>query len=175
MPAFLIPLLLNLAPTVAGWIMGDKTGNAVEKVTGIVKQVTGIDGDPTAALADPALALQLKEALIRAESEERERQHQEVLAQLADVQSARSQTVELAKTGSAIAWSAPVVSVMAVAVFAGFVYMLFFGTVSDNLKDALMLLGGTAATGYGVVLQYWLGSSRGSANKDDIMAKLAGK
>jgi len=30
MPAFLIPLQLNLAPTVASWVLGDKTGKAVD-------------------------------------------------------------------------------------------------------------------------------------------------
>ena len=174
MPAFLLPLLLNLAPSVAGWVLGDKTGAAVDKVTGIIKSVTGLDdpsGVDAALAARPELALQLKETLIRAESEERQRQHDEMLARLEDVASARRQTVELARAGSSISWSSPVVSVLAVLVFAGFVYLLFFAKIDPTLKDALMLLGGTAATGYGMVLQYWLGSSSSSASKDATLNK----
>lgn len=174
MPAFLLPLLLNLAPSVAGWVLGDKTGAAVDKVTGIIKSVTGLDdpsGVDAALAARPELALQLKETLIRAESEERQRQHDEMLARLEDVASARRQTVELAKTGSPLAWGAGVVSVLAVLVFAGFVYLLFAQEVPASMKDALMLLGGSAATGYGMVLSYWLGSSSGSAAKDATITK----
>ena len=38
-----LPLLLGLAPTVASWIMGDKTGAAVSKVTGIAREILGTD------------------------------------------------------------------------------------------------------------------------------------
>lgn len=173
MPAFLIPLLLNLAPTVASWVLGDKTGKAVETVTGIIKQTTGSEGDPSDALnANPELALQLKLALIKSEGEERQRQHDEVLAQLADIASARTQTIELAKTGSSIAWGAPVVSVLAVAVFGGFVAMLFVKAVPTEMKDALMLMAGSAAAGFGSVLNYWLGSSAGSAQKTSLVEAL---
>ncbi len=87
MPAFLLPLLLILAPSVASWVLGDKTGAAVDKVTGIIKSVTGLDdpsGVDAALAARPELALQLKETLIRAESEERQRQQDEMLARLED-------------------------------------------------------------------------------------------
>ena len=66
----LLPLLLGVAPTVASWILGDRTGLAVEKVTGIARDILGTD-DPTgieAAIArDPNVALQFKTALIQAD------------------------------------------------------------------------------------------------------------
>jgi hypothetical protein len=37
-----------------------------------------------------------------------------------------------------------------------------------------MLLAGAAAAGYGQVLSYWLGSSAGSAKKDEAISKLTG-
>lgn len=172
----LIPLLLGLAPTVASWIMGDKTGAAVEKVTGIARDILGTtdaDGIERAVAADPNLALQFKMAVLQAEADarahtERLRQQDldEMKARIEDVASARSQTVELAKVGSPIAWGSSIVSVLAIAVFAGFVYMLFAKVVPEGMKEALLLLGGSAATGYGMVLSYWLGSSSGSAAKD---------
>ena len=182
----LLPLLLGLAPTVASWLMGDKTGAAVEKVTGIARDILGTtdaDGIERAVAADPNLALQFKMAVLQAEADARahaERLRQQDLdqlkAQLADVGSARSQTVELAKVGSPLAWGAGVVSVLAIVVFAGFVYMLFAKVVPEGMKEALLLLGGSAATGYGMVLSYWLGSSSGSASKDaTLRAAVTGK
>lgn len=173
MPAFLIPLLLNLAPSVASWVLGDKSGGAVKTVTDIIKQTTGIDGDPDAALAaNPQLMLDLKLALLKAQGEEAERRHQEYLAGLADVASAREQTVGLAKAKSPIAWGAPIVSVLAVCVFAGFIYLLFVKAIPESMKDALMLMAGAASAGFTQVLGYWLGSSAGSAQKNGLVEML---
>lgn len=181
-----LPLLLGLAPTVASWIMGDKTGAAVAKVTGIARDILGTDDAndiEKAVSTDPNLALQFKMAILQAEADARAHEAEmsrqaldEMNARIADVASARSQTVELAKTGSSIAWGSSVVSVLAIVVFAGFVYMLFAKTVPDGMKEALLLLGGSAATGYGMVLSYWLGSSSGSASKDaTLRAAVTGK
>lgn len=63
-------------------------------------------------------------------------------------------------------------SALAVVVFAGFVVLLFLKTIPEGMKDPLMLLAGAAAAGYGQVLGYWLGSSAGSARKDDAITKL---
>lgn len=170
-----LPLLLGLAPTVASWIMGDKTGAAITKVTGIAREILGTDdaGGIEAAIArDPNLAMQFKMAIIQAEADTRRLAHDELVEQMHDVQNARNQTVKLAESGSKIAWAAPVVSVMAVGVFGGMVYMLFTGTVPNELRDALMILVGTSGSGYTAVLGYWLGSSRGSSDKDALIAKL---
>ena len=179
----LIPLLLGLAPTVASWIMGDKTGAVVSQVTGIARDILGTtdaDGIERAVATDPNLALQFKMALLQAEADARAHEAQmnrqaleELNSRIADVASARSQTVELAKAGSAIAWGSPIVSVLAIVVFAGFVYMLFAKVVPEGMKEALLLLGGSAATGYGMVLSYWLGSSSGSAQKTAALEKVA--
>ena len=179
----LIPLLLGLAPTVASWLMGDKTGAVVSQVTGIARDILGTTdaaGIERAVATDPNLALQFKMALLQAEADARAHEAQmnrqaleELNARIADVASARSQTVELAKAGSAIAWGSPIVSVLAIVVFAGFVYMLFASAVPEGMKEALLLLGGSAATGYGMVLSYWLGSSSGSAQKTAALEKVA--
>ena len=178
-----LPLLLGLAPTVASWIMGDKTGAAVTQITGIARDILGTTdaaGIERAVATDPNLALQFKMALLQAEADARAHEAQmnrqaleELNSRIADVASARSQTVELAKAGSAIAWGSPIVSVLAIVVFAGFVYMLFAKVVPEGMKEALLLLGGSAATGYGMVLSYWLGSSSGSAQKTAALEKFA--
>ena len=87
-----LTLLLGVAPTVASWILGDRTGAAVEKVTGIAREILGTD-DPSgieAAIAgDSNLALQFKMAVIQAEADARRHEFEALQAQLADVQSAR--------------------------------------------------------------------------------------
>jgi apolipoprotein N-acyltransferase len=64
---------------------------------------------------------------------------------------------------------------LAVVVFAGFVVLLFLKTIPEGMKDPLMLLAGAASAGYGQVLSYWLGSSAGSAKKDEAISKLSDK
>lgn len=170
-----LPLILGLAPTVASWIMGDKTGAAITKVTGIAREILGTDdanGIEAAIARDPNLAMQFKMAIIQAEADTRRLAHDELVEQLRDVQSARDQTVKLAQSGSKIAWASSVVSVMAVGVFGGMIYMLFTGTVPSELRDALMILVGTSGSGYTAVLGYWLGSSSSSSNKDALIARL---
>jgi apolipoprotein N-acyltransferase len=66
-------------------------------------------------------------------------------------------------------------SALAVVVFAGFVVLLFLKAIPEGMKDPLMLLAGAASAGYGQVLSYWLGSSAGSAKKDEAITKLSEK
>lgn len=75
-------------------------------------------------------------------------------------------------TGTMKGLAPAVTSVLAVLVFAGFVVLLFVKSIPDGMKDALMLLAGAAAAGYGQVLSYWLGSSAGSARKDEALSKI---
>lgn len=173
---FLIPLLLNLAPTVASWVLGDKTGKAVSTVSDIIKQTTGMDGDPTDALkANPELMLQLKMALVKAESEDRQRQHEEVLAQLADVASARNQTVELARSGSAIAWGAPIISAIITAGFFAMLYMVLVREIPEGSQRLADIMLGWLGAAFSAVVGYWVGSSAGSAQKTNLMEVLARK
>lgn len=187
MPPFLIPLLIGLAPKVAEWVAGKPAADVVSQVTKVAKDTLGVDNvnDLEDAISkDPEKALQFKLAMINAANEESQRKHEaematitsqieEVKSYLADVQSARNQTVELVKSGSALSWGAAVVSILAVTVFGGFIYMMFVASVPDGMREALMLMAGSAASGFGAVLNYWLGSSAGSAQKTSVMEMMA--
>lgn len=178
--AGLAGVLVESLPSIASWIFGDKTGKAVEVVTGAAKQVFGTD-DPAslerALAADPAKALEFKRIVLEAEGQERQQALEELTVRLHDVQNARSQTVELAKAGSGIAWSAPIVSVLAVAIFGGVLAALFLfkGTIPSELRDAFLILVGIAGGGYTQVLNYYLGSSAGSASKDTALRQMVGR
>lgn len=172
MPFALIPLLASIVPEAIKWIAGDSAGKAAEQVASIANQVFGT-ADPeqaAAAALDPAKALEFKMAVLAAQSASEKEETARMMAQLADVQSARNQTVALAQAKSGLAWGSAIVSVLAVVVFAGFIYMLFARQVMpEGMKDALMLMAGAASAGFTQVLGYWLGSSAGSANKDRLL------
>lgn len=182
-------LVLDMAPSLAKWLFGDSGGQTVAAVADAVKSVTGTS-DADAALAalakDPqaAINLRIQLAQIAAQREveqdkaaeaARQAQIDELKARLDDVAGARNQTVELAKAGSKIAYGAPIVSVVVLAVFGVAMWSAFHaapGTESATqigIQETLK----TLAT---MVVAYWVGSSRGSAVKDARIHELtAGK
>ena len=87
-------------------------------------------------------------------------------ARLADVASARGQTVSLAQAGSKIAWGAPVVSVLVVGMFGAILVFLATRAVPADAKDLMNVMIGTLGASFGAVVQYWVGSSAGSQAKD---------
>ena len=166
----LLPLLIQLAgqfgPTLAGMLISPKAAEVTRTVVDVAKAVFGTD-DPAAieeaVKADPTLA-QVFVAKLQAETEQYK-------AALADVQSARLQTVELARISSPIAWGAPIISVI---VSGGFALLVLLWWIRPPAGDTaslqvFTLLVGALATSFGAVVQYWLGSSAGSANKDNII------
>lgn len=169
-----LPMLLGLAPTVASWILGDKTGAAVSKVTGIARDILGTDnadGIERAIAADPNLALQFRMAVIQAEADARRQEFDTLQAQLADVASARSQTVELAKAGSAIAWGAVVVSVLVTAAFMVALWFVVRQEIPLASREIAYILLGTLGAKFGDIVAYWVGSSSGSAQKSAALEK----
>ena len=166
-----LPLLLGLAPTVASWIMGDKTGAAVSKVTGIAQEILGTSDAGSierAIAADPNLALQFR---IQAEADARRQAFDTLQAELADVASARSQTVELAKAGSAIAWGAVAVSMLVTAAFMAALWFVVRQEIPAASREIAYILLGTLGAKFGDIVAYWVGSSSGSAQKSAALEK----
>jgi hypothetical protein len=172
----LIPLLLGLAPTVASWILGDKTGSVVEKVSSIAKDILGT-ADPAgiehAISTDPNLALQFRIALLQAEADARRQQFDTLQAQLADVASARSQTVKLAESGSAIAWGAPIISTLITFGFFAMLYLVIRQEIPESSQTLANIMLGSLGTSFTAVVGYWVGSSAGSAQKTSALEKIA--
>ena len=172
----LLPLLLGLAPTVASWIMGDKTGAAVSKITGIAQDLLGTSdaaGIERAIAADPNLALQFKMAVMQAEADARRQEFDTLQAQLADVQSARNQTVKLAEAGSVIAWGAPIISILITVGFFAMLYVVIRQEIPESSQTLANIMLGSLGTSFTAVVGYWVGSSAGSAQKTNALEKLA--
>ena len=89
-----------------------------------------------------------------------------MLARLADIQSARKQTVKLAEARSPIAYGAVVVSTIVLLGFAVMLWLVIREEVPANQRDMVTLLLGTLAGMASSVVAYWVGSSSGSMQKN---------
>ena len=142
--------------------------------TGIARDILGTDdanGIERAITGDPNLALQFKMAVIQAEAGARRQEFEALQAQLADVQSARSQTVKLAEARSPIAYGAVVVSTIVLVGFAVMLWLVIREEVPANQRDMVTLLLGTLAGMASSVVAYWVGSSNGSMQKNAALEK----
>jgi hypothetical protein len=163
-------LLGGLIPFPGGAILGQVAGKVLAEALGVPPTPEAVKnaietGDPAAVQA------KLSEAEVRMQTE-----GEKFKASLADVQSARTATVDLAKAQSSIAWGAPVVSVVIVFGFFAVMSMLFIVKVDlpPNSVGLLNVLFGALIPAFGQVCNYWLGSSAGSNDKSAQIAALSG-
>jgi hypothetical protein len=176
----LLPALGALAPEIVKWVAGDKAGAVTGQVVAAVQAITGSDSPDAlaAAIRDPQVAMQLRirlaEIAAEAEKAERQAERDELLARLADVASARSQTVALAQAGSSIAWGAPVVSVLVTIVCGVACWLVLTQALPEGSQDIAMIVVGSLLAAFGAVVNFWLGSSHGSARKDEALRGLVG-
>lgn len=183
----LIPLAISIAPEIARWLFGEsaaKTTAAVAQAVGVVTG-TNVEGPESVSAARSVLAgkpelveqLRVKLAEIAAQQEvdERTKELAQFKLSLADTADARAQTIALAKAHSSVAFGAPVVSAIVLATFAVVMTIALTRTMPTGSETILnMLLGSLAAMATSVV-SYWVGSSAGSARKDDHIARLTAK
>lgn len=168
MPALLLtllPMLMKYAPDLIGLAFGGNAQAVVEKVGQAASDVFGTtnpDAIAAAATADPGKA-EAFQTRLQAETDQ-------LKAELADVQNARSATTALVEAGSSIAWGAPVVSVAVTVGFIGLLAVMMLRVVPDT--SVVNVLVGTLATAFGSVVNYWLGSSAGSHAKTQQLAGL---
>lgn len=176
----LVPLVAQAAPTIGGLLGGlipFPGGSILGQVAGkVLAEALGVPPTPEAvsqaiSTGDPAtIQARLSEAETRMQTEV-----EKFKAQLADVQDARAQTLNLVNAGSSMAWGAPVVSVLITLGFMGSLLLLMTTKVNYNdvTGQALLLLIGSLSTMQVSVVNYWLGSSAGSADKSAQIAALA--
>ncbi|WP_156480902.1 hypothetical protein [Variovorax sp. PAMC 28711] len=96
-------------------------------------------------------------------------------AYIDDTKSARQQTVDLTKSGSGIAFGAPVVSTLIVVGYFFCIYRLFIvqADLPANAFQLLNVMFGALSLAFGQVCNYWLGSSAGSKRSGDAVRKIA--
>ena len=174
----LIPLALTMAPEIAKWLFGATAEKTTAAVTQAVQAVTGTaDADVATALLqkDPAVAAQLRVQLAQIAADQDKASWTANLEQAAavfkDTADARAQTVALATQKSAIAWAAPSISAIVLLTFGFVMALVLLRGMPTGSETAANLMLGTLAAMASSVVSYWVGSSAGSARKDDRLAK----
>jgi hypothetical protein len=159
--------LAQFAPMVAGWIAGPKAQDNAQKVIDIAERVmpgTPQDQLAEAFKADPAKALEFQKAAAE--------QHTAMMnAVLADIQDSRKTMVSLANVGSPLAWGAAIVSALVIAANGAMGYFIFTGKIPPENKELAMLYAGSLLAALGGCIAFWTGSSMGSMQKTNLLAK----
>jgi hypothetical protein len=189
--ALLIPLVLNLAPQLAGMIFGSKGADATAKVAGVVQTVVGAAADLSAPggvaaavahiqsnpQASSDLAAKLADLHLQMQKEQddaaeavRQASLDELKARLSDTTSARDMASQLAQAHSSLAYGGVVVSIVIVAAFGWTTYSVLTSHLSASDGQFGSILVGTLAAMATQVANYWLGSSVGSNTKNALLA-----
>lgn len=158
----LLPILLQIVPSLASLVSGGRTDSVLETAGKVAREVFGTDNPDEigAKLNDPAMAEAFK---ARMEAETAALQ-----AQLADVQDARHMAVQLVQADSPIAWAPVVISGIIMGIAAGVITAVGAGYMADN-----SLVVGAALAWVSQVIAYWIGSSSGSRRNGDAMRTIA--
>lgn len=163
--------LAQFVPQIIKWISGsEKAADAASKVVDIAQAVTGRQGMEAvdAIKADPALLLQFRQALLAQETELDK-------AYLADRADARARDVAYVQAGRYNVRA----DILALLSVAGLIICVWFVARDTSLPEravnAIMFVAGTLATCVRDVFAYEFGSSRGSREKNDILAQIRGK
>lgn len=154
----------NSAPLV-GSLIGGPAGGAVGS---LIANAIGTDNDPiaieTALSSDPNLLLKVKQLeydykteLQKMAIDAQNVQLKSEAQRLADVQDARAKHKD-SKMPATLTF---ILSAMVVLMFLA----LFFEPPSSNYSQVLIMITGTVMGAFGTTVAYWVGSSRGSADK----------
>ncbi len=150
---------------VLGSVIGGPAGNAIGK---LVATLFGADpqdpGDIYAKLsADPDALVKLKEL---------EAKHKERITELylADIQSARSREVAVVGATGKHDYFLYGLATVTVVGFYLLLGLLMKWPIPEGSNNAIMILFGSLATGFGTVLAYFFGSSKSSSDKTRLMA-----
>lgn len=158
-------MLGGLTPIPGGALAGEWIGKKIAAAMGVPETPEAVND----ALKNDPAAIEKLSAVENEASIELEKWK----AQLADVQDARETNVELVKAGSRIAWAPLGITTI---VLVGFVVLSFVAMKPDTVgarSDVAMYLLGAWQTLVGQCIAYFMGSSSGSAQKNDQLAALA--
>jgi hypothetical protein len=152
--------LAQFAPQIIRWVSGsDKAGDVAKKVVEVAEVVTGHTGPEAiqALQADPALVIQFRQRLVEIE---------------ADIEKAYLQDRQHARATHRDHWM-PWALTMTLAAMVGLMVMgLFMLPTPPENREVVYLIAGQLIGAFGTAVAYWLGSSRGSAQKQDLIERM---
>lgn len=159
--------LAQYAPSIIKWLSGsDKAEEAAQKVIDVARVVTGKQ-DASEAVeairADPAVLMQFRQAMAGIEADMDR-------AYLADRQNARGRDVAFVQAGR---WNVRA-DLLALLSVTGLIVCVWFvardSSLPERAVNAIMFVAGTLAACVRDVFAFEFGSSRGSREKDAILA-----
>lgn len=169
--------VFEAAPLI-GTVLGGPAGGAVGSVVSMVGSALGLEPDETTPKAVDALLMSDPDALLKLKQAEMD--HKVELQKLAletdrvflaDRSDARSREVEITKvtekrdaTLIGLAW------LVVIGFFTVMVLLMYKGIAPESSSEVVYLLIGALTTGFGTVLAYFFGSSKGSADKTATLA-----
>jgi len=176
--------IAGVAPTVGGIVggifgatpgaqLGSATGNAISfllKALGLADNATP-DQVMTAISTDPNLAFKLKEAEMNYQLAVNQQELEDTKARLLDIQSARQREVDVTKATGKRDINQYVLAWLVVCGFFALTSLLAFKPMQMDASGVVFMLFGALAAAFGSVMQYYFGSSKGSALKTDLLAK----
>ena len=162
----------NVAP-ILGTALGGPAGGAVG---GIIANLLGVDNDADAVVnaikADPNIAVKLKEIELEAQrlhyeaiDKERQASIDELRTYIEDIQNARSRQIEHEKATGKTDINFYVLAWVIVIGFFGLIGTLMYVEIPPKQTEVMFMLFGTLSAGFGAVVQYFFGSSKGSSEK----------
>ena len=158
--------LIGTAAPIVGTLIGGPAGAAVG---GAVSKLLGVEETPEAVESElknnPEALLKLKEYEYTHKEKLQEMELETLKTTLADVQSARSRQVETQKATGKVDVNFYALTWLVVLGFFALMYGLLFVTIPVGQTNVVYMLFGTLASGFGAVMQYFYGTSKGSSDK----------
>jgi hypothetical protein len=152
--------LAQFAPQIVKWVSGsNKAEEVARRVVDVAEAVTGRTGpDAVAALqADPALVLQFRERIASIE---------------ADIEKAYLQDRQHARETHRDHWMPWALTLTLAAMVGLMVVGLFMLPTPPENREVVYLIAGQLIGAFGTAVAYWLGSSRGSAQKQGLIERM---
>jgi len=120
---------------------------------------------------NPEAVLKLKQAEIDFKIKMGEQKLEEVKAYLADTASARSREVEITKATGKRDINQYILAWVMVGGFFSLTGILIFRAIPPSTSNVIYMLFGALSAGFGSVMNYYFGSSKGSAEKTNLLAQ----
>lgn len=171
----LAPAIASLIPSLAGALGGDRAEDVAQRVVDVAQRVTGLS-EPTpaavtAALSDPANGLEFAKIQADLERARDEQITARLKADAEDRADARRTMLALHGSGSPLAWGAAVVSFVVLVAFGAVSWRVMTTEIPPQSHSIALYVIGALQTLATAVVAYWVGSSAGSAQKTNLLAR----
>jgi hypothetical protein len=172
----LIPLALSLAgefiPDLIGGLAGKNAQKIAEKVVGTAEELTG---QKIETEADVAKVVQIIKSDAELQTELKMQLSQERLETARIHSQDRISARTMAQKTTLHAVAVCVISCLVVLGFGTMLWLVLANPLPEGNSEIVYILLGTLSAGFSTVLTFWLGSSRSSQDKSQMMSDAARK